>query len=283
MEYLLEGVLYIAFGEQYHRETRRSIASLRKVSPAVRIAVITEEEWTTEPIPDAFILKDNNESFASKPKYMYETPFERTLFIDSDTVIARDITPIFGLLDWYDVGVRFGGPELNEPNGLEYHTQCNSGVVLFKKNEAVAEMFTIWQKEYATQKQLSATTNQIRDRRGLNDQRFLAVAIAKSGVRPVHFAEHLNFALFETIICYSPPVIFHGRLREMEMLHEEISGKWTSSEDYHARLWLPNIRGLLPAGVRRSDPLLALALILRRLYNSTRRSLRRITKRSDGG
>lgn len=272
----MDGVLYIAFGEKYHREARRSIASLRKVSPSVRIAVITDKEWTVEPVPDVFVIRDNFESFASKPRYMYDTPFDRTLFIDTDTVIARDITPTFGLLDWYDVGVRFDGPELNEPNGLEFHTQCNSGVVLFKKNDDVAQMFSLWQKEYAERRELLEKSRRIKDRRGLNDQRFLAIAIAKSKVRPTHFAAHMNFALFETIICHSPPVIYHGRLSEMEMLHDEISGKWTSTDDYHARLWMPNIRGLLPAGVRRSDPLLAVALVLRRLYNSGRRSLRRI-------
>ena len=269
----MNGVLYIAFGERYQQECRRSMSSLRKASPSVPIGVITDKEWTVEPTPNTFVLRQNTESFASKPRYMYDTPFERTLFVDTDTVIARDISSVFGLLDWYDVGVRFDGPQLNAPDGLEFHTQCNSGVILFKKNRVVGEMFALWNHEFSARQQLAGRA---KDRRGLNDQRFLAIAIAKSKARPVHLAPYLNFALFETIITYSPPAIYHGRLAEMEMLHEEIGAGWNSIEDYHPRLWLPNIRGILPAGVKRSDPLLGLALVLRRFYNSNKRSVKRI-------
>lgn len=266
-----QGVLYIAFGKKYHHETRRSITSLRKVSPDVPIAVITDQEWQENPVPDLFIIRDNEESFMSKPVYMSESPFDKTLFLDTDTVIAKDITPIFGLLDWYDVGVRFDGPQLNEPNGLHFHTQCNSGVILLGKSQIVVEMFEIWLDEYNVAKSTMTGSSDIADSRGLGDQRYLSIAIAKSKVRPVHLASYLNFALFETIITYSPPVIYHGRLDEMEMLDAEISGKWDTANDWQARLWLSNIRGLLPRGIRHSDPILATAFLLRRLGNSIRR------------
>lgn len=265
------GILYLAFGEHWKSEARRSIASLRKVTD-LAVAVVTDCQWQDEPRPNFFVIKPYTPGFASKPKLILDaTPFDKTFFIDTDTIVVRDPSAIFGLLEHYDIGVRFGGPQLNELPNLTFHTQCNSGAILFKKNDAVRDVFRRWNEEYEkglSNEYLSG------DVRGLGDQRYLSIAIAKSIARPVHLAEYLNFALFETIVTYSPPVIIHGRLKHMEMLDSEINRKWDTSTDWHPRLWLPNIRGLLPAGIRRSDPLLALSLIIRRLWNIAIRECR---------
>jgi hypothetical protein len=85
----------------------------------------------------------------------------------------------------------------------------------------------------------------------------------------------MNFALFESIVAYSPLVVVHGHQRDIELIGQEINSRWDARRDWHARVWLSNIEGLLPAGIRRSDPLLAMALLLRRLANRLRRRLRR--------
>ena len=83
------------------------------------------------------------------------------------------------------------------------------------------------------------------------------------------------FNLGETILTYSPPVVVHGRDAHLEQIAREINEGWDPAADYHPRLWMPNIKGLLPAGVRRSDPILAAALVLRRAWNELKRRLRR--------
>jgi len=267
----MQGALYIAFGERHKAEARRSIASLRRASPALPIAVITDRAWEIDPLPDRFLIRRCVEGVMSKNTYAYDSPFEETLYLDTDTVVAKDVTPIFGLLQHYDFGVRFYGPQLNEPGGLTFHTQVQSGVLLFKKNLRVEGLFSMWREEYVARARSLIDRGQISHIAEGKDQRPLAIVIPRSEVRVVHLAEYLNFTVFDTITTYSPPIIYHGRLAEMELLDKEISGRWNTRVDWRARLWLPNIRGLLPPGVRRSDPLLALALILRRAYNSGRR------------
>jgi hypothetical protein len=262
---MTEGVLYIAFGKKYHVETRRSIASLRRVSPSIPVAVMSEEDWDGSDRPDIFINRVPMQTFGCKPQYMYDSPFQSTLFLDTDTVVARDISDIFGLLNWYDFGVLFNGPQLNEPDGLRFHTQCSSGVILFKKNDRVQELFTLWQDQY---KKYCAALNQVVPGKGVPDQRSLSIAVAKSRARPVHLAEYLNYALFTTIVTYSPPVIYHGRFPEMEKLDSVLCSN--PAEDDAPKLWMQNIRGLLPNGIRKSDPLLGLALVLRRIANLVR-------------
>jgi len=271
----MQGALYIAFGDRHKAEARRSMASLRRASPDLPIAVITDRAWEIAPLPDRFLLRETVEGVMSKNTYAYDSPFEETLYLDTDTVVARDVAPVFGLLQHYDFGVRFYGPQLNEPGGLTFHTQVQSGVLLFKKNPRVEKLFSMWREEYVARARSLIGRGQITRISEGKDQRPLAIVLARSEARVVHLAEYLNFTVFDTITTYSPPVIYHGRLEEMESLDQEISGRWDTRVDWRVRLWLPNIRGLLPAGVRRSDPLLALALILRRAYNSGRRFLTR--------
>lgn len=264
-----QGLLYIAFGEKWRAEARRSIASLRKVSD-VQVAVVSSSPWMEDPVPDLFIIRKEINGWASKVLHIVDTPFDNTLYIDTDTVLVQDPSPVFGLLAHYDIGVRFYGPQLNEGPDLIFHSQCQGGVILFKSNQATAEVFEILKEKYTL-----ACNNSInvKDFRGINEQRYLAHAIAVSKARPVHLGEFLNFTLFDTVLTYSPPVVIHGRLKHLEKIGAEISNNWDVKTDWQARLWLSNIRGILPRGIRRSDPVLALAIILRRLWNDVRRIL----------
>ena len=211
-----EGVVYLAFGDRWQAEAQRSLMSLRTNSPGVAAAVITDRPWKHEPQPDAFVVREAIAGFRCKPVYLYEAaPFESNLFLDTDTVVARDLAPAFGLLRHFDIGVRFGGPQLNEPDGLELHTQCNSGVVLFRKNAVTEALFRDWLAIYDAAAKSTGTPN-------VGDQRYLAIAIARSAARPVHLAEYFNFALFETILTYSPPLVYHGRAPWIETLAVDV-------------------------------------------------------------
>jgi hypothetical protein len=261
------GVVYIAFGERYAAETRRSLASLRLVTEA-SVAVVTDQPWKSDPQPDMFVLRPAERSFRCKPLHLYDaSPFTRTLFLDTDTVIARDIAPVFGLLEHFDVAVNFAGAPLNHPGGLEFHLQCSSGVILFRKGPTVEHLFTEWLHLYDEAcKQTSST-----DERGVGDQRYLAIAIAESVARPAHLGSFLNFAITDVMVTNSPPAVYHGRKAWLEKVGSQMNRTWDPASDWYTRVWMPNAAGFLPRGVRRSDPLLAMALILRRFWNELQR------------
>jgi hypothetical protein len=186
---------------------------------------------------------------------------------------------VFGLLGHYDLGVCFEGPRLDWPPGLEYHSQANTGVILFKRNDAVQEMFQEWLEEYdrtlqAAKPMLSGI--------GMNDQRSFCVALARSRVRSVHLPEFMNFVLWHVSKTYNRPAVFHGRLRHVEVLDDEISRGWEDDvEDVRVRTWLPHIERVLPgAGVGRRDPLLRVAITFRRWWNRSARAWRHRKRRS---
>ena len=267
----MNGVLYVAFGETYQAEAIQSLASLKRVSPDIRTCVVTNESWDIHPLPDQFTIREPIFSFECKPRYIFDdSPFDNTLYLDTDTYVARDISKAFNLLNYYDIGVNFGGSQLNV-SGIECHTQCSSSTILFKKNDSVQNVFENWRILYEKAKKKSQTLG--KDSKNIGDQRYLSIAIAKSKARPVSLASYFNFILCGECTTNQPPYIYTGRNVDYRWADYSLTRGWDTSQDWWGRTWMQNIKGVFPRGVRRSDPLLALALISRRLYNELRQFL----------
>jgi hypothetical protein len=261
------GVLYIAFGEAYRAEVCRSIASLRQASPKIRVAVITDS--AIDDLTDVTtVLRPAIRSLECKPTYISESPFNRTLFLDTDTYVVRDISLLFGLLDHFDICAQYGGTQFNGPSGLTFQARVCSGLLLFKRSHDTDEMFAKWQALYAQEKRAKAEPN-------LADERALTEAIATSRVRPGFVSPCVHINLNAPWVFHSPPLVLHGRVASFAAIARDILRNWEPATDWAPRVYLPNLRGLLPRGVRRSDPLLAVALVLRRLWNELRHRLHR--------
>lgn len=257
------GALYIAFGERYREEVRRSAESLRRVNSSFEVAVVGDRPWTGGFRPNHFVDRPAILSLACKSRYMGESPFEETLFLDTDTFVARDPLPLFGLLKHYDVCVPFGGAQFNHPGGLDHQARACSGMILYRNTEAVRDVFRRWDEEYAAEAERLGYSGQA-------DERSLTIALAESRLRLGVLPPYVHLNVGTPSVFLSPPIVLHGREVDLATVSERIGGSWDQALDWHPRVWLPAIRGLLPAGVRRSDPLLSAALILRRVWNTWR-------------
>jgi hypothetical protein len=254
------GVLYIAFGDRYRDEARQSIASLRRVSPDAQIAVVTDTPLGMPGVQD--LLRPAIRSLECKPTYIDCSPFDHTLFLDTDTFVARDVRPLFGLLQHYDICAQFGGTQFNGPDGLDFQARACSGLLLFRKSQPVDRLFQHWRELYAVEKS-------VKDEQNLADERALTEALAKSEARPGVISPCVHINLNAPNVFHSPAVVLHGRAPSLRHIAQRINSGWDNSTDWAPRVWLPNLRGLLPRGVRRSDPLLAVAFVFRRAWNES--------------
>ena len=265
------GVVYVVFGDSYVAEAKTSIQSLRATGSTLLIAVITNRPWEEEPKPDQFVIRADNLLFASRPEYVYEgTPFEQTLLVDADTYFCRKPDRVFGLLEHYEMGGLFAGPQLRtEDEGLYFHPKLNGGVILFRKHPKVKALFEIWRDTY---REKLAAESAPRGWIAPDDQRVLTLAVVRSGVRHVHLGDWMNFVLWRTTASLSPPVILHGRDSSMAWVSNLLSAGWDEHRDWRQRVWIPHAKGLLPGGgVGWYDPLLRAWALLRRTVNRLRR------------
>ncbi|MBA3447451.1 MAG: hypothetical protein H0T56_07555 [Pseudaminobacter sp.] len=149
------GVLYIAFGKKYIDEAVFSARSLKSVSPKLSITLFTDQACSAD-IFDAVRLIDVQHKRA-KVDYMTDSPYERTLYLDSDTEVRMDLTEAFEILDRFDIaaahslGRKSPGWARSVP---EYNDICyafpeyNSGVVFYRRSSACDRLFALWREKF---------------------------------------------------------------------------------------------------------------------------------------
>lgn len=144
------GIIYSASGAHYVREAQESLkTSLTHNScphllfcspvPCETIAGVEYLEFTPSGNPFA----DNVFSWAA-------TPFERTLFLDTDVHVVAPLVGLFDLLERFDIALAHapGYRGLADPEVPEAFYEFNAGVIAYRRTEAVMSLFEEVQQTY---------------------------------------------------------------------------------------------------------------------------------------
>lgn len=149
-----EGFLYAAFGKRYLQEAETSARSLKRFTSLPVCLVTDKENYSNEYFDQVIVEKEVND-FVSKITGIRRTPFERTVYLDSDTFICAPIDNLFQILDIFDMAMtierynhsyaffqRYNSAfQLRFENVLpEYHT----GLIVYNNNECVKNLFADW-------------------------------------------------------------------------------------------------------------------------------------------
>ena len=151
-----KGILYIAMSDKYFEEAKISARSVRKHMPQLDIACITNKQRESSLFND-ILIKDPNEG-SDKVYLLSESPFKRTLFLDTDTFLADDVSELFELLQKFDMAaaqapLRILNGEKGEPNQPytdipEAFPDLNTGVLVFRNNSEFSDLTKEWRKYY---------------------------------------------------------------------------------------------------------------------------------------
>lgn len=144
------GIIYIASGKKYVKEACQAAASVKAHMPDVPIALFADEA-VSDPHVDRHVSIDKPQSgFGDKVSYMLQSPFERTIFLDTDTYLCADISELFNLLDRYDLAAAQGAIAFHQ--SLDTVPDCfpelNTGVIVYRQSPAVAALFQTWADLY---------------------------------------------------------------------------------------------------------------------------------------
>jgi hypothetical protein len=156
-----QGILFVAAGRRYTRAARRSAASVLRHCPDLPVHLFAGAQDLPDLVPitgpkvfDA-IEPIPEPHRRSKLDYLPRTPFEWTLYLDSDTLVTADIREAFRLLERFDLA--FGHAHWrNKPSfSGAWKTdlppsfpQFNSGVILYRRSAPVLALLEDWRREY---------------------------------------------------------------------------------------------------------------------------------------
>ena len=164
-----EGVLYACSGDYYVAEALRSARSSLRFNKLPHLLITSGEAGASaggaggagaggtgageaagvEGLSVAHYEPSQN-PYADKIANMRRSPFERTLYLDSDTYVVDEIAHVLGLLDHYDLAVAYAPAYrgLADPQVPAAFYEFNTGVLAWRASERVAEFMRDWEATY---------------------------------------------------------------------------------------------------------------------------------------
>lgn len=147
-----DGVVYVAAGDAYLDLAEQSVRSLKAENPDIQVDIFTDAGKPSRffdrvhPIPEGVTPK-----LACLP----ESRFDRTLYMDCDTLVVAPFGDLFDLLDRFDLAVAHDVRRTSSliREGHAHRTpyafpQMNCGVLLYRKSDAVRDFLLGWQRRY---------------------------------------------------------------------------------------------------------------------------------------
>lgn len=143
------GFVYATTGADYTTLARRAARSLRLVMPDARVDLFTDQN-IDDPVFDR-IHRLSDSWFRPRMEAMRRTRFDRTAFLDADTIVLADVSELFALLDRYEF---VGCQAMAQPMNL-HHSQpwiphsfpyLNGGMLVARKSSRIRSLATDWER-----------------------------------------------------------------------------------------------------------------------------------------
>lgn len=207
-----DGIIYIVFGKEYERMALRTVLLSRQHThlPFFVITNISDRQPQWNQIPGirflTFPKMNQDENRRIKTSLVSYTPFDRTLYLDVDSVIQREgIESVFELLEQSDMAMnRYLQWNSGDRVLVLYHRHMkrhgvklplsvwNGAAIAFKKNQMVQKFFDKWMEYWEVEKG--------------REMPALACAVVKSRVSVCPFPK----GILAPDICDSQSIIQHN-------------------------------------------------------------------------
>jgi hypothetical protein len=194
-----KGILYIASGEKYIQAAIQSAKSVLKHSPDLSTHLFADWDnynfhFDKSSYPFTSVDKVDNPHRRSKVDYLPLTPYDQTLYLDTDTTLNADIRDMFRVLERFDIALTHAMKRNIDYRLTEWRIklpqafpQYNGGVLLYRKTPEVIAFLEEWRDQYhANIKQFQQDQRTLRELLWLSDLR-LATLPPEYNVRYIKY------------------------------------------------------------------------------------------------
>lgn len=142
--------------KSFFEEAKTSARSLKN-NNNIDIGIITSKKIKdryTDGVFDILLqIEDVRDDVRDKIFHLNKTPFERTLYLDHDTLVLGDINPIFDLLERVDIAAAIApmDPVVTIDGVPDCFPELNTGVLAYKWSDNIDEFFDGWSNHLIAQ------------------------------------------------------------------------------------------------------------------------------------
>jgi len=196
-----KGILFIATGQKYIDEVIPAAESC-KATNNYPIALITDSLNYQLPkgLFDQVIIKDAEYSYIDKLLLKF-SPFDYTIFLDTDTYVCDKLDDLFKILDFREFAIHQAdeGYEFEMNDVSNAMPEFNTGVIAYRLTPNVIKLIDDWRNAFKTN--LTIKT----------DQYHLRKTLYESEVKFAIFSSAYNFIIYYPNFVIQKVKILHGR------------------------------------------------------------------------
>lgn len=149
------GILYIANKTTYINEAVKSAQTVKSQTslPCTLICPMDEIELNEDVFDSVIEAEDEFGDVRYKSHNIKNTPYDKTLYLDTDTRILGNLSPLFDLLDRYDVAASHDSIKqiVTIDSVPDAFPEFNTGVIAFSMSSSTIDFLDSWAKLHQKQ------------------------------------------------------------------------------------------------------------------------------------
>ena len=152
-----EGAIWVATGQKHVYAARESCCSFKLLNKGRKTALFTDIDHESQDFDYVFPIP--SDSVRPKIDMLANSPFSKTIYFDSDTIILSDLSAIYQILDRFDLAgcqvQLWQRPRHRQSHRLELpdlFPEINCGVLAYRKNDTTDVFFEKWSKAFLDSK-----------------------------------------------------------------------------------------------------------------------------------
>ena len=223
------GIYYIAFGRRYVAEAVISATSAKQQMSDIRTAILSNENVRESCFDVKETMSEAWAGFDSKIKFLAATPFDRTLYVDTDIYFCRPITELFDALDRYDLLFAYDAQSsYRDPEaGDAVLSAPDTGLLAFRRSGAIDSLFRRWHTFGRLDHEANTTA-----REGAQLRRALLNSDATVCVLPPEYNCQFTFPVSVS----GTLKVLHGRGRDLAAIERALN-RTTNTRLLHPTRW----------------------------------------------
>lgn len=222
------GIVLVGTGRKYVNEIYELTQSIKQFHPELPITVFVDENIQNHHQYDSVRrIMGAHHSFMDKVKYMYQSPYNKTLFLDTDILLLDRIDELFDLLDRFDVVAPIAPIDEEREKVPVAFPELNTGVILFRKSDTVKNFFHEWMKLHEV--------DILRFDDYPPDQPSFRETLYRSSLQACLLSLEYNCMMDYPCVLYGKVKILHGRRKNKQLIACKIN------EYPGCRTYIPNI------------------------------------------
>jgi hypothetical protein len=221
-----EGILYSAAGETYIAEALQSARSSLVHNRLPHLLFASSDVERVEGLSVAR-FEPLAHPFADRTANIRRSPFERTIFLDSDTFVVDEIAHVLRLLDHYDIAVTPAPYRaVADPEVPTAFYEFNVGVIAWRASDCMTAFLRSWEETYLAwlREEPFLGAGEV-SRSGRGDQPAFRRCAWQHDVRVFPLAPQYNFRFDYPAAVAERVRVLHGRHGNYEALADRVNYK----------------------------------------------------------